>query len=104
VITLIKRFIEYWNKATSNNLHNYIVVSFLSLSILSVLTALGMTIVSWWRGLPPPPKEIFSLLEMELYALGAYASVNATAHVTKALGGKSGLNTAPPEPEPRPDA
>jgi hypothetical protein len=102
VIVLLLKLAEHFHKFTSNNLHNYVVVSFLAMCILTVMSALTMTVYSWWKSLPPPPEQIFTLLEMELYALGTYASVNAVAHTTKALGGKAGVNTPPPV-EPRPD-
>jgi len=103
MIAMLLRLLDIFNKSTSNNLHNYIVASFLAMSILSSMSALGMTIWSWWKGGLPPPKEIFTLLEMELYALGTYAAVNATAHVTKTIKGKSGANSEPLVVEPKPE-
>jgi hypothetical protein len=67
------------------------------------MAALSMTIYSWWKNTPPPPKEIFTLIEMELYALGTYATVNATAHVTKTMAGKPGANSTPMAPPAGPD-
>jgi hypothetical protein len=104
VIKLFVRFIEYWHRSTSNNAHNYIVLSFLTISIVTGYVALALIVVSWWKGLPPPPKELFVLLEMLLYALGGYAGLNATAHVTKTIAGKPGANTpSPAVPEPKPE-
>jgi hypothetical protein len=102
MVTLLLKLAEYFHKYTSNNTHNYIVLSFLGLSVLSSLTVLTLSVLSWWRGLPPPPKELLELLEMELYALGTYAAVNAASHTTKVIAGKPGANTPPPV-EPRPD-
>lgn len=99
MIALLKNLIEYWNKATSNNLHNYIASIFLALSMLVSLSILIMSIVAWVRGTTQPPKEIFTLLEMELYFLGLVAGLNGGFHTVKAIKGAKGANT-PEEPHP----
>jgi hypothetical protein len=95
---LFGRAVDFANKHLSNNVHNYGAAGFLALTLL---IGLSLLIRYLFAGQEPGSGS----LDLFLYSGGLYCTVqgvNGGLHVTKAIKGKSGLNTpevAAPEAE-----
>lgn len=86
MVRIVRHIVTMANELMSANLHNYVALCFLVASLLAAFVALVVIVVGWWLGKPALPKEALQLLDSLLLFLGASAGINATAHVTKALG------------------
>jgi len=92
---LLNRAVDFANTHLSNNVHNYGAAGFLAMTIL-----IGVSLLTRYLITGHEPGS--GMIDLFLYSGGLYCTVqgvNGGLHVTKALKGKTGLNTVQASPD-----